>query len=124
MAIGVAHIGIAQDVHAPAAVDGARRNEHIFNLPPIGATVHPQRAADGARNAAHERQAGEAGFLCLASDLDIRHRGAGAKPGVLDSNAVKAASQSHHRAWHPTVAHDQVGAETDGGDGELGRQMG
>ena len=66
----------AQGVHASAPIDRARLDQRVFGFAPIGAAVHAQRAADRAGNAAHERQTANAGLLCCACDLDIRHGGA------------------------------------------------
>ena len=51
----------------------------------MGAAIHAQRAADAARNAAIEGEAGDAGIGRGARDLHVGHGGAGAEPASLAS---------------------------------------
>jgi hypothetical protein len=41
---------MGEDADGPGAVDAARFEENVLGLAPIGAAIHPQRAADGSRN--------------------------------------------------------------------------
>ena len=107
----------------PGAVDAARLDQRVLGLAAIGAAVHAQRAADRAGNAAQERKPGDAGLLRRARDLHVRHRGAGARCVCpLDLDVAEAAAEPDHHARHAAVAHDQVGAEPDDGDRNVGRQ--
>ena len=105
-------------------VDAARLDQRVLGLAAIGAAVHAQRAADRAGNAAKEREPGDAGLLRRARDLHVGHAGAGADARVgLDLHVAEAAAEPDHHARHAAVAHDQVGAEPDDGDRNLGRQV-
>ena len=108
----------------PRAIDGARLDQHVLGLAAIGAAVHAQRAADAAGNAAQERQPGDAGFLRRARHFHIEHRGAGTDLAALDDDLAEAAAEPDHNARHPAVAHDQIGADADDGDRDIGRQIG
>ena len=103
---------LRQHVDAALPIDRARFDKRILGLAAIGAAVHPQRAADAARNPAHERQSGNAGFLRRARDFDVGHRGAGAHIEAFDGDFVEAAAQPDHHARHAAIAHDQIGAKT------------
>src|SRR6266545_251878 len=78
MAIAVMHVAVGEDAHAALAVDAARLDQRVLGLAAVGAAVHPQRAADGARNAAEESEPGDGGLLRGAAHLDVGHAGAGA----------------------------------------------
>src|SRR5262249_27258867 len=41
MPVSKAHIGVAQHVDVPPAIDPPRRDEDILGLPPIGPAIHP-----------------------------------------------------------------------------------
>ena len=122
MAIGVVHVAVGEDVHASLPVDAARLDQRVLGLAAIGAAVHAQRPADGAGNAAEEREPGDRRLLGGAADLHVGHRGAGADAAaVLDLHLAEAAAEPDDDARHAAVAHDQVGAEPDDGDRNLGR---
>ena len=122
--IGVVHVGIGEGADAAAAIDAARGNQHVLGLAPIGAAIHPQRPADRARNAAQERQPGDRGLLGGARHLDVRHRGAGADArALLYRDIAEPATEPDHHARNAAVAHDEIGAEADHGDGNLRRQV-
>ena len=77
-----------------------------------------------AGNAAVEREPRNRRLLGGARDLDVRHGRAGAQACTgFDLDRVEAASQADHHARHAGVAHDQVGAEPDDGDGNLRGEM-
>ena len=108
----------------PCAVDAARLDQRVLGLAAIGAAVHAQRAADRARNAAEEGEPGDRRLLRGTADLHVGHRGAGADAiARLDLDLAEAAAEPDDHAGHAAVAHDQVGAEPDHGDGNLGRQV-
>src|SRR5690606_4483298 len=79
MAVAVTHVSEREDVDVALAVDGAGLDENVLRLRAVGAAVHPQRAADGARDAAIECEARNAGVSRRAGHLHIRHGGAGAE---------------------------------------------
>ena len=124
MAIGKSHLGIAEAAHVALPVDAARLDQHVLGLAAIGAAVHAQRAADGAGNAAQKRQPRDAGLLRRARHHDVEHGGAGDDAmAVFDCDVVEAAAEPDHHARHAAVAHDQIGAGADHGDGDFGRQV-
>src|SRR4051812_28005729 len=63
MAIGVMHIGVAEDANPPLAVDTVRLDQRVLGLAAVSTAVHAQRAADGAGNAAEESKPCNAGLL-------------------------------------------------------------
>ncbi len=66
---------------------------------------------------------GNPGLLRRARDLHVRHRRAGANAQALDDHVIEAAAEPDHHARHAAVAHDQVGAEPDHDDRNVGRQI-
>ena len=123
VAVAEAHLGVAVAANVARAVDAARFDENVLGLAPVGAAVHAQRAADRARNAAQEREPRNAGLLRGLRDAQVRSRRAGAHAVALDLDLVEAAPEPDHHARHAAVAHDQVGAEANDGDGNLARQV-
>ena len=124
MPIGEMHVGVRIDADVAGAIDAARFDQNVLGLTPIGAAVHAQRAADRARNAAQEREPGDAGLLRGLGDAQIRHRGSGAHAMVrFDPCFVEAAPEPDHDTCNAAVAHDQVRAEADDRDGNLARQV-
>ena len=125
MAIRVAHVGVADTRGCALPVDAARLDQRVLGLAAVGAAVHPQRAADRAGNAAQERKPRDAGLLRGARDaFTSGTAGAGADAcAALDLDVAEAAAEPDHHARHAAVAHDQVGAEPDDGDRNLGRQV-
>ena len=86
----------------------------------MGAAVHAERAADAARDAAIEGEARDAGIGRGAGDLDVGNGCAGAEPrAVLDLDVAKAPAQANDHALDAAVAHQQIGAEADHGDGDV-----
>ncbi len=103
------HVGVAQGADATAAVDTARFHEHVPGLAAIGAAVHPQSAADGARDAAVERQPGNGRVLGSAGHLHIGHRGAGANAcATFDGDVAEATAEPDHGTGNAAVADDEV----------------
>ena len=124
MAIAVLHIAVAEYAHAALPIDAARLDQRVLGLAAVGAAVHAQRPAHGAGDPAEESEAGNRRLLRGAADLDVGRRRAGADTrAVLDSHLTEAATETDHHARHAAIAHDQIGAEPDDGDGNLGRQM-
>jgi hypothetical protein len=59
-----------------------------------------------------------------ACDFHIRHRGAGADAiSVLHLDLVETAAKPDHHARHAAVTHNQVGAEPDDDDGDVGQRF-
>jgi hypothetical protein len=124
MAVRVVHVRIGEAHDAAGAVDAARENQHVLGLAAIGAAVHAQGAADRTGDAAQKRQAGDRGLLRRARHLHVGHRGAsGHAVAVLDCDLAEAAAEPDHHARDPAVAHDEIGAEADGGDRHLGGKL-
>src|SRR6185312_7424582 len=106
------------------AVDAARLDQDVLGLAAIGAAVHAQRAADRAGYAGEEGETGNAGLLRRARDHDIEHRRAGGDAMiVVAGDVVEAAAEADDEAFDAAVAHDQVRAGADDGDGHLVRQI-
>src|SRR5262245_45021538 len=90
----------------------------------MGPAVHAQRAADAARNAAIEGKAGDAGIRCCARDLDVGNRGADSEPRtLLDLDLAEALAEADDDALDAAVAHEQIRAEPDHGDGDVGGRL-
>ena len=80
------------------AVDGAGLDQHVLGLAAVRAGVHAQRAADRARDAAIEGEAGDAGIRRRARELDVGHSRAGAQPVArLDVDLREAAAEADRR---------------------------
>ena len=94
MPVGEAHVGVAEHMDAAGAIDGAGLDQRVLGLASIGAAVHAQRAADAARNAAQEREPGNAGLLRRARDLDVGHRGAGAQIDAVDRRSRRSRARA------------------------------
>ena len=111
-------------MEASLPVDGARLDQCVLGLAAIGAAVHAQRPADRAGDAAEESEPGDRRLLGGTADLHVGDGGPGADAGaVLDLHLAEAAAEPDDDARHPCVAHDQVGAEPDDRDWNLGRQL-
>ena len=100
------------------AIDRLRLDQRILGLAPVRAGVHAQRAADRAGNAAVEGKPGDAGIGGGARELGVGNGRAGANAVArLHGDLREAAPQPDGDAGHAAVAHQQVGAEADHGDG-------
>ena len=118
------HVAVGEDAHAALPVDAARLDQRVLGLAAIGAAVHAQRPADRAGDAAKEGEPRDRRLLRGTADLHVGHRGAGADAGArFDLDLAEAAAEPDDDAGHAAVAHDQVGAEPDHRDGNLGRQV-
>jgi hypothetical protein len=115
VAIGEAHIGVPEHPDGAAAVDAARFHQHVGRLAAVGAGVHAQGAADGARDAPEECQTVDAGIRRRAGDLHVRYGGSGAETvPVLDTDRAKSlAAEPDDDARDAGVADDEVRAEAD-----------
>ena len=78
MAIGEAHLRIGEAHRLAGAGEAPGLDEHILRLAAIGAAIHAQGAADGAGNAAQERETRDAGLGRRARHLHVGRAGAGA----------------------------------------------
>ena len=103
------------------AVEAGDFDQHILDLAAMRARVHAQRAADRARHAAQEREAVDPRLRRRLGHGRVERGGAGDHAMVrrrLD-RAESAAAEADHDAAHAAVAHDEVGADADDGDGNL-----
>jgi hypothetical protein len=105
------------------AIDAAHLEYGVFCLSAIGAAVHPQRPADGSRNAAKKCKTGNRRLLRRAANLHVGHRRADANAiAGLDPDFTETTAKPDDDTWDAAIAHDQVGAETDHGNGYFTRQ--
>ncbi len=103
-------------------IDRARRMEHVLGLAPVRARVHPERAADRARNPAIERKPRDARVGRGPRHLDVGHDGPGTNSvTVLDFDLAEPAPEPHDHARYAAVAHEQVRPEADDENGNAGR---
>ena len=88
------------------------------------AGVHDQSPADRAGHAAQERQTIDAGDCGGLGDVLVRRRGADDDAGAVHDldGAEGAAAKPDDEPRYTAIAHDEVRAETDGGDGDLARE--
>ena len=108
---------------ARLAVDGAGLDHHLFGLAAMGATIHAQRAADAAGDAAIEGEPGNASIGRGARHFYVGHGGAGAEARPrLDLDLTEAPAETDHHAGDAAVAHEQVRAEPDDSDRDLARR--
>ena len=106
-------------------VHGPRLDQHVRGFGAVRARIHAQRAADRARNAAIEGEAGNARLRRPLREPHIGHRRArpDAMPVLGLDLAEAAPAQPDHHARNAAVAHQQVGADADRRDGQIGGQM-
>src|SRR4029079_14759926 len=100
MAILVMKLSDGKHVDVTLAIDSASLDHHLLRLAAMRATVHAQRAADAARNAAIEGKTRNAGLRPRAGDLHVGNGGAGAEPGaVVHLDLAEAATEPDHHAF-------------------------
>ena len=116
MAIGKAHLRGRERVAISAAIERHGLFEHILELAAIGAAIHAQSAADGAGNAGHEFEPGDASQAASERDVEVERAGAGLDDRSLGLDLDEAAAEAHHHAWHAAVAHQEVRGDADHGD--------
>jgi len=125
MAIAVTHFGERQHMRTTGAVDRTRRYQPILDLSAVGTAIHAQRTANRAGNAAKERQAGDACLLRHARNFHVRHRRTNPQAIIaFRHNRAEPAAKPHHNARNAPVAHNQVRAKANDGDGNFRRQGG
>ena len=123
VAVGEAHLGVGEDVQGARAVDGPGLDQHVGGLAAMRAGIHPERAADRARDAAIEGEPVEPGLGRRAGELHVGDRRAGPDRLALDRNRPEGlAAEADDQPRHAAVAHDQVRAEPDHRHGHVGRQ--
>ena len=117
MAIGIAEIGVGKDADVAGAIDAAGFDQRVLRLAAMGAGVHPQRAADGAGNAAIKGKTVDPGFGGGARRFHVGNGGADAQPAtVFDDGLAKALRRKpNDYAFDAAVAHDEIGAEPNDG---------
>src|SRR5262245_726646 len=124
MAILVVEVCHWKHVDLTFAVDGARFDHNLAGLAAMRASVHAQRAPGAAWDAAIEGEAGDARSSCGAGDLHVGHRSADAEAmALLDLDVAEATPQADHYALDAAVAHQQIRAEPDHGDRNIGRRL-
>ena len=117
MAIGVAHIGVAQRMHIALAVERPHLDDALARLDAIGAGIHPQRTADGAGNAVVEMKAadtsliGDSGKAFVGRGRARLDRGRRNHFGFAKALGRKPDDEARNTA----VTDKQVRADTDGG---------
>src|SRR6185503_15343554 len=125
VAVGETHFGTAERDHAAGRIPGVRFDEEVFELAAVTAGVHGERAADGAGNAAQEFQAGDAEVGGRTRHSGIEGSGAGANARFGDAlDLPEGGGQADDDAFDAAVADEQVRADTDGGDGNVGGLFG
>src|SRR5713226_5091699 len=123
MAITVIHVAVGEDACATATIDAAHLDDGVLGLPAVGAAVHPQRSADGSRDAAEKCKTCNRRLLRHTADLHVGHRRSDANATAgLDLDFTKTTAEPDNDARNTAVAHDQIGAETNDGHGYLARQ--
>ena len=124
VAIDEFHVGIGEAMFRAVAADAGRLDQDILGLGAIGAGIHAQRAADGAGNAEEEFQPADIGRRRRFRHALVECGGAGADDIAVGAGLAEAARrQPDHHAGHAAIAHDQIGADADDIDRNLGRQM-
>src|SRR5450631_4114887 len=114
VAIDELHGGIVEYLFAAVAADAGRFDQHIPGLRTVGASVHAQRAADGAGNAEEKFQPADIGRRRRLGDALVERRRAGADDIAASAGlAEPARAKPDHHARQAAVTHDQVGADAD-----------
>ena len=115
MAIGIAHVGVRQDVKLALAVDRTHFDDAFARLDPIRAGIHAQRPADAARNAVVEVETPDAALERGCRHALVRRRRADAQPRVADALglAEPLGRKPHHEATDTALAHQKVRADPD-----------
>src|SRR5947209_699500 len=126
MPVAVTHVHIREGADFTATIHTARFDENILGLAAMRASIHPQRAADRAWDAAIKGQPIDAGIGRSTRELHVGNGSAGAQAIIRFRAyfAKSAAAEANDDTGHTAVADDQVRAETDRGDGNLNRKIG
>ncbi len=123
MPVGIPHLGVGERHQVALPVEGAHLDHALAGLDAIGAGVHPQGAADGARYAMVEMEAADAGLQRHGGQPLVGRSGAGADGGgrgLLDL-AEALGRQADHEAADAAFADQQVGADADHGERHVDR---
>src|SRR5215470_4049764 len=111
VAVAVAHFAVVEGAGAAAAINAARGDQNVLGLAAVGAAIHPQCAADRARNAAQKRQPGNCGILGGPRHFHVRHRGAGPDThALLGRDVAETPAETNHHARNTAIADDKIGA--------------
>ena len=96
VAVGVAHVGIGEDVALAAPVDRHDLDDALARLDAVGAGIHPERAADAAGDAVVEGEAADARLQRVRRDALVGERRADAEAVALDLALAEAARREPH----------------------------
>ena len=92
----------------------SRRNKDVLHLAAVGAAVHADEAADGARNAAQELQPGNAGVAGRRGNENAAGAAPAAEGGLVDPLDLREGlAEPDHHAPYPAVADDEVRAQAE-----------
>jgi hypothetical protein len=124
VAVDELHVGVREHVLAAVPCNAGRLDQHVLGLAAIGARIHAQRTADGAGNTEIEFEPADiGGGRHFRHALVERGSSSGDDIAARARLAKGARRQPNHHARNATVAHDQVGADADDIDGNVGRKM-
>ena len=109
MAVGIVHIGNIERVNYALAINGARFNENVLGFSPVRPTVHPECAANPARNPTIKRKPGYPGICRRTRNLNIWScRSCANTMAVFYRNIAESAPQPDDNALDAAIAHQQV----------------
>src|SRR4029077_7369820 len=110
MAVGKSHVRIGMLDDITLAVDAAAGDENVPRLGPIGARVHPERAANGTGDAAKKRKAREACLGGGGREFYVKTARSRGQKKTLDRDLLKTFAEADHDAFNAAVAHQNVRA--------------
>ena len=114
MAIGVAELVERPFDQLAGAQDDPGRDEDVLHFAAIGAAVHPDEAADGARDSAQEFEAGDAVVAGGRGDQDAGRTAAAMERGLVELlDFRERLAEADDDSGYAAVADDQVGAEAE-----------
>ncbi len=127
MAILEAHRGGVPRVPPALPVQRRGAQQHVLDLASVGAGVHAKRAADRARNAGQELEAGQTRVRREPGHVDIERAGAGSNARIGPLRRRESVAQPDHDAGNSAVADQQIGGDADGRDrnvrGRVGKEV-
>ena len=124
MAVRVAEVGVGQRHQLARAQHDLGLDQHVPDLPAVGAAVHPDEAADGAGDGAEELDAGDPRIAGSRGDQDSgRSAAAAQRQAVEPLNGGKGFSKPDDHARHPAVPDNEVGAKAECHHRNLARQL-
>ena len=103
---------------APSVVDDERPVEDRRPVAAVGAGVHPDTAADRARDRARELEATETRRAHAVQTDRVCSAASREQPLAVDARLGELAAQLEHEPVEPVVGDEQVRAEPDGRHGQ------